>query len=113
MSYWKTFATGKNITRFEILLRNFNERNWKIPKGQREILKSKEKQDHSQQNETKDNHRTYNTTLKTKAIATRTLQTVTKINTNIPMHIQSFDTTRKINSYVLLKNFIYSLQIIS
>ena len=46
-------------------------RNSKIPKGQTKILKS---EDHGQQNETKDKHRTHNTSLKTKAGVTRTLQ---------------------------------------
>ena len=43
-------------------------------KGQTEIVKSEDRQDHGQQNETKDKHRTHNTTLKTKAGVTRTLQ---------------------------------------
>ena len=43
------------------------KRNSKIPKGQKEIVKSEDRQDHGQQNETKDKHRTHNTTLKTKA----------------------------------------------
>ena len=46
-------------------------RNSKMPKGQTEILKS---EDHGQQNETKDKHRTHNTSLKTKAGVTQTLQ---------------------------------------
>ena len=50
------------------------ERNSKIPKGQTEIVKSEDRQDHGQQNETKDKHTTHNTTLKTKAGITRTLQ---------------------------------------
>ena len=45
-----------------------------IPKGQTEIVKSEDRQDHGQQNETKDKHRTDNTTLKTKAGITRTLE---------------------------------------
>ena len=40
-----------------------NKRDSKIPKGQTEIVKSEDKQDHGQQNETKDIHRTHNTTL--------------------------------------------------
>ena len=36
--------------------------------------KSEDRQDHGQQNETKDKHTTHNTTLKTKAGVTRTLQ---------------------------------------
>ena len=51
-----------------------SERNSKIPKGQIEIVKSEDRQDHGQQNETKDKHRTQNTTLNTKAGVTRTLQ---------------------------------------
>ena len=42
------------------------KRNSKIPKGQTEIVKSEDRQDHGQQNETKDKHRKHNTTLKTK-----------------------------------------------
>ena len=48
--------------------------NSKIPKGQTEIVKSEDREDHGQQNETKEKHRTHNTTLKTKAGITRTLQ---------------------------------------
>ena len=50
--------------------------NWNsnIPKGQTEIVKSEVSQDHGQPNETKDKHRTHNTTLKTKTGVTRTLQ---------------------------------------
>ena len=51
-----------------------NKRNSKIPKGQTEIVKSEDSQDHGQQNETKDKLRTHNTTLKTKAGVTRNLQ---------------------------------------
>ena len=43
------------------------KRNSKIPKGQTEIVKSEDRQDHGQQNETKEKHRAHNTTLKTKA----------------------------------------------
>ena len=50
------------------------KRNSKIPKGQTEIAKSEDRQDHGQQNETKDKYKTYNTTLKTKAGITRSLQ---------------------------------------
>ena len=50
------------------------KRNSKIPKEQTEIVKSKDRQDHGQQNETKDKHRAHNITLKTKAGVTRTLQ---------------------------------------
>ena len=49
-------------------------RNSKIPKGQKENVKSEDKQDHGQQNETKDKHRTHNTTLKTKTAVTLTVQ---------------------------------------
>ena len=45
-----------------------------IAKGQTEIIKSEDRQDHGQQNETKDKQRTHNTTLKYKAGVTRTLQ---------------------------------------
>ena len=45
-----------------------------ISKGQTEIVKAEDRQDHGQQNETKDKYRTNNTTLKTKAIVKRTLQ---------------------------------------
>ena len=41
-----------------------------------EIVMSEDEQDHGQQNETKDKHRTHNTTLKTKAGVTRTLQKI-------------------------------------
>ena len=51
-----------------------SKRNSKIPKGQTEIVNSVNRQDHGQQNETKDKHKTHNTTLKTKAGVTRTLQ---------------------------------------
>ena len=50
-----------------------NKRTSKIPKRKTEIVKSEGRQDHGQQNETKDKHRTHNTTLKTKAGVTRTL----------------------------------------
>ena len=49
-----------------------SRRNSKIPKGQTEIVKSEDRQDHGQQNETKDKHRKHNNTLKTKAGVTRT-----------------------------------------
>ena len=49
-------------------------RNSKIPKGQKEIVKSEDRQDHGQQSETQDKYRTHKTTLKTKAGVTRTLQ---------------------------------------
>ena len=51
-----------------------SRRNSKIPKEQTEIVKSENRQNHGQQNETKDKHRTHNTTLKTYAGVTRTLQ---------------------------------------
>ena len=47
-------------------LQTSSKRNSKIPKGQTEIVKSEDGQDHGQQNETKDKHRTHNTTLKLK-----------------------------------------------
>ena len=50
-----------------------NKRNSKIPMVQTEIVKSEDSQDHGQHNETKDKHN-HNTTLKTKAGVTRTLQ---------------------------------------
>ena len=50
------------------------KRNSKIPKGQTEIDKTEDREDHGQKNETKDKHRAHNTTLKTKAGVTRTLQ---------------------------------------
>ena len=43
-------------------------------KGTDRNRKSEDRQDHGQQNETKDKHRAHNTTLKTKAGVTRTLQ---------------------------------------
>ena len=51
-----------------------SKRNSKIPKEQTEIVKLEDRQDHDQQNKMIDKHRTYDTTLKTKAGATRTLQ---------------------------------------
>ena len=45
----------------------------KIAKVQTEIVKSEDRQDHGQQNETKDKHTTHNTTLKTKPGIARTL----------------------------------------
>ena len=53
---------------------SLTESELEIPKVQIEIVKSENRQDHGQQNETKDKHRTQNTTLKTKARVTRTLQ---------------------------------------
>ena len=50
------------------------KRNSKILKGQTEIVKSEYTQDHGQQIETKDKRRTHNSTLKTKAGVTPTLQ---------------------------------------
>ena len=44
-----------------------NTWNSKIPNWQPEIVKSEDRQDHGQQNEMKDKHRTHNTTLKSKA----------------------------------------------
>ena len=51
-----------------------NIRNSKIPRGQTEIVKSGDRQDHGQQNERKDKYRTHNNTLTTKAGVTQTLQ---------------------------------------
>ena len=48
-----------------------SNRNSKIPNGQTEIVKSEDRQDHGQQNETKDKHRKHNTTLLTKAGVTQ------------------------------------------
>ena len=48
-------------------MRWYSKRNSKISKGQTEIVKSEDRQDHDKQNDTKDKHRTHNTTLKTKA----------------------------------------------
>ena len=62
-------------------------RNSYISKGQIEIIKSEDRQDHCQQNETKDmkeKHGTNNTTLKTKAGATRTLQK-TRVSSGAPV----------------------------
>ena len=47
----------------------------KIPKVQTFIVRSEDRQDHGQQNETRDEHRIHNTTLKTKAGVTRSLKT--------------------------------------
>ena len=47
----------------------------KIPKGHTETVKSEDIQDHGKQNKTKDKYRTHDTTLKTKAGVTQTLQT--------------------------------------
>ena len=50
------------------------KRNSKIPKGQKVIVKSGDRQDYDQQNDTKDKHRTHNTTVKSNAGITRTLK---------------------------------------
>ena len=49
-----------------IMMLKFLSYKWnsKIQKGQTEVVKSKDRQDHGQQNETKDKHRTHNTTMK-------------------------------------------------
>ena len=39
----------------------FSQKNSKIPKWQTEVNKSKDRQDHGQQNETKNKHTTHNT----------------------------------------------------
>ena len=49
-------------------------KNSKKSKGQTEIVKSEDRQDHGQQNETKEKHRTHNTSLKNKDGLTRNLQ---------------------------------------
>ena len=49
-------------------------RNSTIPKRQTKIVKYEDRQDHRRQNETEGNHRTHNTTLKTKDGLTRTLK---------------------------------------
>ena len=51
-----------------------NKNNLKIPKWQKELVKSEDRQIHGQQSEMKDKHSTNNTTLKTKAGVTRNLQ---------------------------------------
>ena len=56
------------MTIIQMLFLKFHDlfkRNAKISKEQREIVKSEDRQDHGQQNEMKDNHRTHNATLKT------------------------------------------------
>ena len=45
-----------------------------IPKGQTKIVKSEDRQDHGQPNEMIEKHKKHNTSLKTKAGVTRTLQ---------------------------------------
>ena len=62
--------------KWAVCLQNWwiNRRNSKIQKGQTEIVKSQDRQDHGRQNETKNKHRTHNTTLETKAEVKRTLQ---------------------------------------
>ena len=55
------------ISNFYVLL---IKRDSKIPKGQTKIFQINDRQDHDQQNETKDKHKT----LKTKAGVTRNLQ---------------------------------------
>ena len=52
----------------------FHKTNLKITKVQTKNVKSKDIQDHDQQNEMKDKHRIHNITLKTKAVVTLTLQ---------------------------------------
>ena len=48
--------------------------NSKILKGQAEIVKSEDRQDHGQQNKTKDKHRTHAITLKLNWSKAQTLQ---------------------------------------
>ena len=50
------------------------KRNLKIPKGQTDIARSEDRQDHGQENKTKDKHRPHDITVKHKAGVTRTLQ---------------------------------------
>ena len=50
------------------------EKEFEDTKGVDRNRKSEDRKDHGQQNETKDKHRTHNTSLKTKAGVTRTLQ---------------------------------------
>ena len=66
--FWKTAVYGFCKTGLVV-----TKMNSKIPKGQKEIVKS-DRQEHGQQNKTKNKHRTHDTTLKTKAGITRTLQ---------------------------------------
>ena len=53
----------------ELLFKEFED-----TKGADRNRKSEDRQDHGQQNETKDKHRTHNTSLKTKAGVTRTIK---------------------------------------
>ena len=61
----------KSVNNSTVLLNIVCKRNLEIPKGQTNIVKLEDRQDHGQQNEMKDKHRTHNTTLKTKAGVTR------------------------------------------
>ena len=63
------YSDWSQINLIYLLTRNSN-----IPKGQTEIVKQEDRQDHGEQNETKDKHRIYNTTLRTKAGVTQILQ---------------------------------------
>ena len=57
------------------MIENFLNKYWKIPKGQTEII-SQNRQDHGQQNATKDTHRTHNTSLKTDSAFLKFMQQV-------------------------------------
>ena len=95
------FKTNKfnNLTLDSVYLKSFmvhlfkkhylKKRNSKIPKGQTEIVKAEDRQDHGQQNETKDKHRTHNTTLKTKAGVTRRVPLVEQELLTLPEHLNS------------------------
>ena len=61
-------------TPFEKKVLEWFQRNSKIPKGQTVIVKTEDRKDHGLQNEMKNKHRSHNTTLRTKAGVTRTLQ---------------------------------------
>ena len=53
---------------------SFSQKEFEDIKGEAEIVKSENRQFRGQQNETKGKHRSHNTTIKTKAGVTRTLQ---------------------------------------
>ena len=59
---------------FSLCYQLYQEKEFEDTNGTDRNRKSEDRQDHGQQNETKDKHRTHNTTLKTKAGVTRTLQ---------------------------------------
>ena len=72
--YWLHGIDYKQVITTHFACKMTIKRNTMILKRQTEIVKSEDRQDHGQQNETKDKHRTHDTTLKTKAGVTRTLQ---------------------------------------